>query len=123
MSIVRDIINIVSEAQITATSSSNVCSMDCSIGANFVHVLAENTAINVINIPTMDYFAITLKIIQDAAGSGYTFDWKAGSLFSGGSAPTLTNTANAVDVFILTTTDGGTVWEVYTAGTEMAVSV
>ena len=120
MSIVRELINRVSEVSTVATSSSNTCIIDCALGTNFIHTLAENTTFTPTNIPTIGAFSLKLRIIQDSSASGYTFDWAAGTVFAGGTAPTLTSAAGAVDSFELTTEDG-TTWSLYTLGQDMKV--
>lgn len=54
-------------------------------------------------------FALYLK--QDATGSR-TITWPSSTTlkWSGGTAPTLTTTANAVDVLVFETINGGTTW-------------
>ncbi|PID30764.1 hypothetical protein CSA80_04450 [Candidatus Saccharibacteria bacterium] len=52
--------------------------------------------------------SFSLYLRQDATG-GRTVTWPAGVKWSGG-APTLTTTANAVDLLVFETLDGGTTW-------------
>lgn len=50
---------------------------------------------------------LSLLLIQDATG-GRTISWPASVQWVGGNAPTLSSSANAVDMVNLVTTDGGT---------------
>lgn len=63
--------------------------------------------------------SFTLIARQDGTGSR-TITWPASVDWSGGSAPTLSTAASAVDVFTFLTVDGGTTWLGFTAGTAMA---
>ncbi len=50
-----------------------------------------------------------LYVIQDGTGSR-TVTWPASVRWSGGTAPTISTGANAVDVLVFETIDGGTTW-------------
>jgi hypothetical protein len=63
---------------------------------------------------------MSIEIIQDASASGYTVTWPASVDWPEATAPTLTATASAVDVFVFTTRDGGTTWYGFTAGQAIA---
>lgn len=52
---------------------------------------------------------VTLVVRQDATG-GRLVVWPASVKWAGGTAPTLTVTASAIDVVKLETIDGGTTW-------------
>ncbi|MAE42733.1 hypothetical protein CMO93_03100 [Candidatus Woesearchaeota archaeon] len=59
--------------------------------------------------------SFTLILVQDSTGSR-TATWPAAVDWEGGSQPTLSTAANAVDVFIFFTTDGGRRWYGFLAG-------
>lgn len=63
--------------------------------------------------------SFTLILVQDATGSR-TVSWPASVDWPGGSAPTITSTANAVDVLTFLTTDGGTTWYGFAAGQNLS---
>lgn len=71
------------------------------------------------NAPTNinEYAAYVLRAVQDATGSR-TLAWNSAFKFAGGTAPTLTTTANAVDVF---TFIGGASNVLYCVGQAMDV--
>lgn len=48
-----------------------------------------------------------IKFIQ-GGGGGFTVGWDAALQWAGGTVPTITATAGAVDVLVFQTTDGGT---------------
>lgn len=60
-----------------------------------------------------------LVVVQDATG-GRTITWPASVDWPGGTAPTLSPGANAVDIFTFLTVDGGTIWWGFIAGQAMA---
>jgi hypothetical protein len=102
------------------TSTSNAVTVDCEAGNSFSHTLTENTTFTFSNPPaTGTAFAFTLKIVQDASASGFTVTWPASVDWPSATAPTLTATASAVDVFVFYTHDGGTTWYGFVAGQAM----
>ena len=63
--------------------------------------------------------SVTLILIQDGTGNR-TITWPASVKWSNASAPTLTTTANAVDIIQLLTTNGGTTWRGFLAGKNLS---
>jgi len=83
-------------------------------------VLTENTVLSLSNIPTTGTgYELSIKIIQDGSASGFTFGFTSAADFVGGTAPALTSTASAVDMFILDVDDGGTILSIFTAGQDI----
>lgn len=112
----------IGESYTLATSTSNVLTIDCSSGNVFEHVLTENTTIAFTNAPASGVaYGISLKIIQDAAGSGFTLTFPSGVSWPNATAPSMTAAADAVDVFVLTTDDGFTSYDAFLAGQNMGV--
>ena len=108
------------ETFVAVTSTSNAATVNCEAGNNFSHTLTENTTFTFSNPPaTGTAYGFTLKIVQDAGASGFTVTWPASVDYAGATAPTLTDTANAVDVFVFYTHDGGTNWYGFVAGQDM----
>ena len=64
--------------------------------------------------------SITMYISANSSGTAYTIAWPSSVKWPGGTAPTLTNTANAVDIFVFTTYNGGTDWYGFIAGQDMS---
>ena len=103
------------------TSSSNATTVDCEDGSTFSHTLTENTTFTFSNAPASGTpYIMSIEIIQDASASGYTVTWPSSVDFPAATAPTLTATADAIDVFVFTTRDGGTTWYGFTAGQAIA---
>jgi len=99
---------------VTAGASTTI---DCSLGNNFVLSMAASiTTLTLSNVPASGrVFGLTLYVTQDATGSR-TITWPAAVKWPSGTAPTLTTTANKIDVLSLITYDGGTSWLGFVAG-------
>ena len=105
------------EDETAVTSTSNATTVNCRDGNVFTHVLTENTTFTFSNPPASGRaFAFTLKLVQDASASGFTVTWPASVDWPSATAPTLTATASAVDVFVFYTHDGGTTFYGFVAG-------
>lgn len=104
------------------SSASGEVSIDLSDGLVRSLTLTENVSqITLTNIPASGSVKLELKVIQSAAGSntvGWTINGVAAKA-SGGVLPTVTATADAVDRYLILTEDGGTSFEVYTAGQDI----
>ena len=99
------------------TSSSNATTVNCEAGNAFSHTLTENTTFTFSNPPASGTaYSFSIEIIQDASASGFTVTWPSSVDWPSATAPTLTATASAKDVFVFTTRDGGTNWYGFTAG-------
>ena len=109
------------ESYTAVTSSSNATTVDCEDGNTFMHTLTENTTFTFSNPPSSGTaYSMSLEVIQDSSASGYTVTWPTSVDWPAATAPTLTATASAVDVFVFTTRDGGTTWYGFTAGQAVA---
>jgi hypothetical protein len=90
---------------VTAAASTDI---DLSLGsAVAVDMAASITTLTIAAARTAMRALLYLK--QDGAGSK-TVTWPASVKWAGGSAPTLTTTANRTDVIELSTFDAGTTW-------------
>jgi hypothetical protein len=111
------IVDSYNETFAAVTSTSNAVTVDCEAGNSFSHTLTENTTFTFSNPPASGTsYAFTLKIVQDASASGFTVTWPASVDWPSATAPTLTATASAVDVFVFYTHDGGTTFYGFVAG-------
>jgi hypothetical protein len=70
--------------------------------------------------PTGKACSFTLRRVKDATGTTRTIAWPASVKWAAGSAPTLSQTTGAVDVFSFFTLDAGTTWYGFVAGQAMA---
>ena len=109
------------ETYAAVTSTSNATTADCHAGNTFSHTLTENTTFTFSNPPASGTgYTMSIEIIQDGSASGFTVTWPASVDWPAATAPTLTATASAKDVFVFTTRDGGTTWYGFTAGQALA---
>jgi len=115
------IVDSYNETYAAVTSTSNATTVDCEAGNTFMHTLTENTTFTFSNPPASGTaYTMTIEVIQDASASGYTLTWPTSVDWPAATAPTLSADANAVDVFVFTTRDGGTTWYGFTAGQGIA---
>ena len=111
------IVDSYNETYAAVTSTSNATTVDCEAGNAFSHTLTENTTFTFSNPPASGTaYSFSIEIIQDASASGFTVTWPSSVDWPSATAPTLTATASAKDVFVFTTRDGGTNWYGFTAG-------
>ena len=109
------------ETYAAVTSSSNATTVDCEAANSFSHTLTENTTFTFSNPPASGTsYSFSIEIIQDASASGFTVTWPTSVDWPAATAPTLTATASAKDIFVFTTRDGGTNWYGFTAGQALA---
>jgi hypothetical protein len=91
--------------------------VNCETGNAFSLTLSGNTTFTFSNPPASGTaYSFSIEIIQDASASGYTVTWPSSVDWPAATAPTLTATASAKDVFVFTTRDGGSNWYGFTAG-------
>jgi len=98
------------ETKTAPTISSGVLALNCALGNVFhVSLNAAITSLTFSNIPSSGTaYGLTLAFTADGTARAVT--WPAAVKWSGGTAPTLTSTNAKVDIFVLTTWDGGTTW-------------
>jgi hypothetical protein len=109
------------ESYVAVTSTTNATTVDCEAGNTFMHTLTENTTFTFSNPPASGTaYAMSIEIIQDASASGFAVTWPTSVDWPAATAPTLTATASAKDVFVFTSRDGGTTWYGFTAGQALA---
>jgi len=109
------------ETYAAVTSTSNATTVNCEAGNSFSHTLTENTTFTFSNPPASGTsYTFSIEIIQDASASGYAVTWPASVDWPAATAPTLTATASAKDIFVFTTRDGGTTFYGFTAGQALA---
>ena len=105
------------ETYAAVTSSSNATAVNCHNGNAFSHTLTENTTFTFSNPPASGTaFTFSLEIIQDSSASGYSVTWPSAVDWPSATAPTLTATASAKDIFVFYSRDGGTNWYGFTSG-------
>ena len=104
------------ETKTAPAISSGTLTLNCSLGNVFaVSLNAAITTLTISNIPTTgNAFGITLAFTMDGTARAVT--WGASIKWASGTAPTLTSTNAKVDIFVLTTWDGGTTWYAMVGG-------
>ena len=108
-----------SEEYAAVASSSAAVSLDLRTASNFSHDLTENTTISFANpAASGKVSAATLRIIQGSTAR--TITWNSSIKWAADTAPTLTTTDNAVDIFVFYTLDAGTTYYGFTAGQVMS---
>ena len=91
--------------------------VNCETGNSFSLVLSGNSTFTFTNPPASGTaYTFSIEIIQDASASGFTVTWPSSVDWPAATAPTLTATASAKDIFVFTSRDGGTNWYGFTAG-------
>lgn len=106
----RPILKDYGETATSASSSSGTLTLDITNGNHFYTTLTENvTTLTLSNpSPTGNVCAVLLEVTQDGTGS-WTFTF-TNVEWEGGSAPTVTSTAGATDIYVFITRDAGTTW-------------
>jgi len=105
------------ETYAAVTSSGAATTVNCETGNAFSHTLTEATTFTFSNPPASGTaYSMSIEIIQDSGASGYAITWPTSVDWPSGTAPTLTATASAKDVFVFYTRDSGTTWYGFTAG-------
>lgn len=106
--------------QTVAAASTTVLDFE----AGNVITLTQNTNISTFTwsnpSPTGKSCSFTLRRVKDNSGTSRTIAWPASVKWAAATAPTLTQTANAVDIFSFFTVDAGTTWYGFVAGQAMA---
>jgi len=99
----------------TPSSVSGVLTLAVGYNVNEVTLTENVTTLALPSPASGDSFNITLILKQDATGSR-TFAWPASVKWAGGASPSISSAANAIDIYNLMTTDGGTTWYGFTGG-------
>jgi hypothetical protein len=104
---------------VTATTATTT--LNCDLAMTHIVTQQANTtlAFSGLDATAGRVQSVTVILIQDATG-GRTVTWPAGTKWPNGVAPTLTTTANAINIVTLMTTNAGTNWYGFLAGAGMA---
>lgn len=110
------------ETSAVITASSSTVTLDLSTATFFD--MAQSASITTLNITnpgaSTKATGFTLKRTKDNSGTSRTITWPASIKWAAGSAPTLTQSANAVDMLVFVTIDNGTTYDGFIAGLGMA---
>ena len=107
---------------LVTVAAATTTTLDVSSGNVFaLSQAAAITTLSITNIPTSGTVcSITIIRTHDATGTTYGITWPAAFKWASATAPTLTQTANAVDIITAITRDGGTTWYAFVAGLNMS---
>jgi hypothetical protein len=103
-----------SEVSASATISTGTLTLNLSTAGVFY--VSLNGAITTFTISNPPAGSSALTLIFTADGTPRSVTWGTAVTWSGGTAPTLTSTANKRDVFTFLTLNGGTNWLGFTGG-------
>lgn len=96
------------ETAVSVSIVAGAITLDLLQGNVFYVTLTSNvTSVTFANVPSTGSVPITIEVTQDGTG-GRTITWPASVKWPGGTAPTITSAANAVDVISGYTRNGGT---------------
>jgi hypothetical protein len=104
---------------LTSASTGSSYTMNLANGNVFRLTLTATATLAFSNVPASNFVSVTVQLVQDGTGSR-TVTWPTGTIWAGGTTPTLTLTANHVDVFVLTTHNNGTTWYGFESGANFA---
>lgn len=93
----------------TVAASTATTTLDLATGNIFNVTQSLNTTFAFTGATSGKACSFSLYRKQDATG-GRTVAWPASVKWSGGTPPTLTTTANSVDILVFETLNGGTTW-------------
>lgn len=104
-----------------ATNATSGTSATVDLADGNVHdiTLTDNCTLSFTGSAASVGCAFTLVLRQDGTGSR-TVTWPSSVDWAGGTAPTLSTAASAVDVLTFVTIDNGTTWLGFVAGQAMA---
>jgi hypothetical protein len=107
------------ESRTAPASSAGTLTLDLTGGNIFEPTLTENVTVSIANPPASGKGgSFTLILRQDGTG-GWAVTWPSSVKWAGGTAPTLTTAASAVDVLTFLTTDAGATWFGFLAGADI----
>lgn len=97
------------ESVTTVAASGTTETLDVGTSSIFDVTLSDNCEFTFSGATASKAASFTLLLKQDGSG-GHTTTWPNSVEWAGGTAPSLTTTANAKDILVFSTLDGGTTW-------------
>jgi hypothetical protein len=104
---------------VTSATTGSAYDIDVTQGTVWDLTLDNNVTLSFSGEPASRASSVTLVLTQDGTG-GRSVAWPSEVDWPGGSAPSLSTSANATDVVMLFTVDGGTTWLGQLGGTGFA---
>ena len=116
MSIRRNLLGVERISEISSSAAIDTATLTLNLTGSTTFNVSLNAAITTFNIlnPPTGSGAFTLVFTAD--GTPRSVTWGSAVTWSGGTAPTLTSTANKRDVFTFLTLNSGTNWYGFTGG-------
>lgn len=93
--------------------------LDVSKGVTAFRLTLSVNCVLTITTPPSGAHRVVVEVVQPTSATA-TVTWPAGVTWAGGTAPTLTAVADAVDVVELVTVDAGTTWRGQTIGLDFS---
>lgn len=101
-----------------SVSASTTTTIDVTLGQMILLSHGTNiTTLSFTNVPSTSNrtFSITIERTKDNSATARSITWPSSFKWASGTAPTLTSTANAVDIITAYTRDGGTTWRAFSS--------
>jgi hypothetical protein len=112
----QDLRGVKNLSEVSASATINASTLTLNLTGSGVFFVTLNSAITTFTISNAPAGSSALTLIFTADGTPRSVTWGTAVTWSGGTAPTLTSTANKRDVFTFLTLNGGTNWLGFTGG-------
>ena len=112
----RDLLGVQSLSEVSASATISAGTLTLDLSTASVFYVSLNAAITTFTISNPPAGSSALALVFTADGTPRAVTWGAAVTWSGGTAPTLTSTANKKDVFSFLTLNSGTNWLGFTGG-------
>lgn len=112
----RDLLGVDLLSEISSSAAIATNALTLSVSSSTVFYVSLNSAISTFTVTDTPAGSSAFTLIFTADGTPRSVTWGTAVSWSGGTAPTLTSTANKRDVFTFLTLNGGTNWYGFTGG-------
>lgn len=112
----RDLLGVDSLSEISASAAIATGTLLLNVTASNVFYVSLNSGITTFTVTGTPSGSSAFTLIFTADGTPRSVTWGTAVSWSGGTAPTLTSTANKRDVFTFLTLNGGLNWLAFTGG-------
>lgn len=112
----RNLLGVDIASEISSSAGINGGTLGLSLTSSNVIFVSLNSGISTLTITGAPVGSSAFTLIFTADGTPRSVTWGTAVTWSGGTAPTLTSTANKRDVFSFLTLNGGVNWLGFTGG-------
>lgn len=112
----RDLLGVDSLSEISASAAIATSTLVLNLTGSTTFYVPLNSAITTFTVTGTPSGSSAFTLIFTADGTPRSVTWGTAVSWSGGTAPTLTSTANKQDVFTFLTLNGGLNWLGFTGG-------